>query len=255
MNGIFDSHAHYDDAAFDADRCELLKNLPENGVETVINCGTTPASSKESLALAAAYSYIYAAVGLHPEEVGDAVDESALSLIEALAHEKKCVAIGEIGLDYHFRSDNKKQQITVFAWQLEMANRLHLPVIIHDREAHEDTLRLLKEYRPKGVLHCFSGSAESAKEVLSLGLYIGLGGAVTFKNARKPLEVAKMLPADRLLLETDCPYMAPEPFRGKRNDSRLIPYAAEKIAEVRGETADAVLRSAAENAKILFGIG
>ena len=166
----------------------------------------------------------------------------------------KCVAIGEIGLDYYWRQDNKELQKKVFEEQILLAKELALPIIVHDREAHEDTLDILKKHKPKGVLHCFSGSVETAKEILKLGMYIGLGGAVTFKNAKKPVEVAEMLPLDRLLLETDCPYMAPVPMRGKRNYSAYIEYVAEKIAEIKGIDPQTVTDQATENTKALFGI-
>ena len=223
LNGIFDTHAHYDDERFNEDREALLASLPQKGVCGVINCGTTVSSSQTAIALAEQYAYIYAAVG-------------------------------EIGLDYYWDEVPRGIQLDVFAQQLELANQLHLPVIIHDREAHEDTLRLLKQYKPQGVMHCFSGSAEFAKEILKLDMYIGLGGAATFKNARKAVEVAAMCPADRLLLETDAPYMAPVPFRGKRNDSSLIAYVAERLAEVRGEDAQTLVDYCRENAKRLFQI-
>ncbi len=177
-----------------------------------------------------------------------------LERIKELYSHKKCVAVGEIGLEYHYDFVPKDLQLDIFEKQLALANELDLPVIVHDREAHEDTMRLLKKYKPKGVVHCFSGSVETAKETLKLGMYIGLGGAVTFKNAKKPLEVAEYVPEDRLLLETDCPYMSPVPFRGRRNSSELIAYSAEKIAEVRHADAQQLINSAAENARRLFEI-
>ena len=166
----------------------------------------------------------------------------------------KCVAIGEIGLYYYWRQDNKELQKKVFIEQIQLAKKLGLPIIVHSRDAHEDTLNVLKEYKPAGVLHCYSGSAETAKEILKLGMYIGLGGAVTFKNAKKPLEVIEILPLDKLLLETDCPYMAPVPMRGKRNNSSYIPYVAEKIAEIKGVDAQEVIDIATQNTKSLFGL-
>lgn len=250
---IFDSHAHYTDKAFNDDRNELLGSLEESGICGVINCGADIESSKASLVLANKYDCIFAACGIHPEDV-DNLPENYIEIIKDLAKHQRCVAIGEIGLDYYWRQDNKDLQKKIFEEQIILAKELGLPVIVHDREAHADTLEILKKHKPTGVLHCFSGSAEMAKEVLKLGMYIGLGGAVTFKNARKPLEVAEILPLEKLLLETDCPYMAPVPMRGKRNCSAYIPYVAEKIAEIKEIDAQKVLDVTAENTKELFSI-
>lgn len=256
MEYIFDSHAHYDDEAFDEDRFELIESLKEKGVCGVINCGCTPESTKTALALSEKFDFVYFASGIHPENIpSPEEDETVFGKIKKLAKHKKCVAIGEIGLDYHYEDGTpRERQIEWFEKQLILANELSLPVIVHDRDSHADILELLKKHRPKGVVHCFSGSLEMAQEVLKLGMYIGLGGAVTFKNAKKPVRVAEGIPLDRLLLETDCPYMAPVPFRGKRCDSSLIAFTAEKIAEIRGITADEVLRAGKENAAALFGI-
>ena len=253
INNIFDSHAHYDSEAFDADRKELLNALQQQGVCGIINCGTDIASSLVSLELSDEFSFVYAACGIHPHEA-EGCKQGYLSVLKKLCMEKKCVAVGEIGLDYHYDFSPREIQQKVFEQQLVLAKELDLPVIVHDRESHEDTMTLLKRYKPKGVVHCFSGSAEMAKEVLKLGMYIGLGGAVTFKNARKPLEVAAMVPDDRLLIETDCPYMTPVPFRGKRCDSSFIPYTAEKLAEVRNTTAENILDITRKNANTLFGL-
>lgn len=251
---IFDSHAHYDDAAFDPDREALLASLPEKGVCYVINCGADLVTSKASVELAARYSHISAAVGIHPEEAKSAPADYPDQL-EQLLRQPKVVAVGEIGLDYHFAENAPREvQKEFFSRQLELANAHGLPVIIHDRDAHGDTMDILRKMKPKGVVHCFSGSVEMAREVLKLGMYIGLGGAVTFKNAKTPVEVARMVPADRLLMETDCPYMAPVPFRGKRNDSTLIAYSAEKIAEVRGVGVQDLLDQTKKNAEALFGL-
>ncbi len=250
---IFDTHAHYNDGAFDGDRDEILLNLPSAGVSHIINCGTTVDSSADCMHLAEKYPFAYFAAGIHPEDCAG-VPLSDIERLKPLFGHKKCVAVGEIGLDYHYGAETREKQLVFFETQLNLASEYSLPVIIHDREAHADTLRLIKKCRPKGVLHCFSGSTETAKEVISLGMYIGLGGAVTFKNARKPLEVASFVPEDRLLLETDCPYMSPVPFRGKRNDSSLIPYAAKIIAAARGTTAQHILDVSNENAKRLFEI-
>lgn len=253
MNNIFDSHAHYNDPAFDADRDEVLNSLGENGVSNVINCATDYNSSLISLSYAEKYPFIYASCGLHPEDIKDDYEDE-LEKIYPLLIEKKCVAVGEIGLDYHYDEIPRNVQIDVFTRQLIKANEMNLPVIVHDREAHADTLELLKKYKPKGVLHCFSGSVETAREVLNLGMYLGFGGVVTFKNAVKSVETAKYVPLDRILLETDCPYMAPVPYRGKRNDSSLIKFAAEKIGEIRGIDAQTVIDEANKNTKRLFNI-
>ena len=209
---------------------------------------------KDTVALTERYEYLYGAVGIHPECARELPD-NWLNLLREWLKCEKIVAVGEIGLDYHWLEEcPKERQKKVFSAQLELAEELSLPVIIHDREAHADTLEFLQRYRPSGVVHCFSGSVETAREILKLGMYIGLGGAVTFKNARHSVEVAREISLERLLLETDAPYMAPVPFRGKRNDSALIAYVAEKIGEIRGIPAEAVLHVAAENTRRLFGI-
>lgn len=253
MNNIFDSHAHYDDERFAQDRDELLKRVFENGVIGIINCGSDLKSSITSLNLATKYNNIYAAAGIHPHEA-EAAGKNDILLIADMLNDPKCVAVGEIGLDYHYDFSPRDIQKHIFEEQLRIAKEKNMPVIIHDREAHEDTMELLKKYRPEGVVHCFSGSAEMAKEVVNLGMYIGLGGAVTFKNAKKPVSVAAAVPEDRLLIETDCPYMTPVPHRGERNDSSFIPFTAEMIATVRGITAQQVLDITCKNAKDLFRI-
>ncbi len=247
---IFDSHAHYDDAKFDGEREALLAELPSRGVCGVVNCGCDTASSKTALRLADSYGYIYAAVGIHPENIGG----GTVNEIRTLVKHKKCVAIGEIGLDYYWVSDNKEQQKELFSQQLELANEINKPVIVHDRDAHSDTLELLKKHRPKGVVHSFSGSTEMAKEILKLGMYIGIGGVITFKNAKKLPEVVKMLPEDRFLLETDAPYLTPVPYRSKINNSAMIYLTAQKIAEIRNTDTAHILMTARENEKNLFGI-
>ncbi len=250
---IFDSHAHYTDRAFNDDRDNMLGSLKESGICGVINCGADLISSENSLKLSEKYDFLYAACGVHPEEVEN-LPEEYIEIIKELAKHQKCTAIGEIGLDYYWRQDNKEMQKKIFEEQIILAKELRLPIIVHDREAHGDTLEILKKHKPEGVLHCFSGSAETAKEILKMGMYIGLGGAVTFKNARKSVEVTEMLPLDRLLLETDCPYMAPVPMRGKRNNSSYIPFVAEKIAEIKNTDVQAILNITAENAKKLFNL-
>lgn len=251
--GIFDTHAHYDDSRFDEDRDELITSLKEKGASHIVNCGCDLRSSLTTLSLAEKYSFIYAAIGVHAHEAEDTT-EGDLAEIEKLYSNSRVVAVGEIGLDYHYDFSPRERQLEIFERQLILANKLDLPVIIHDREAHEDTMNLLKKHRPKGVVHCFSGSAEMAKEIVKLGMYIGLGGAVTFKNAKKPVEVAEYLPPDRLLLETDAPYMTPVPFRGQRCDSSHIAFTAEKIAGIKGIDTQELINTANENAKRLFNI-
>ncbi len=253
MTKIFDTHAHYDDEAFNDDRELVLNNMFEQSVCGIVNCGVDINTSDFSLNLAEKYSNIYAACGIHPQEANDAENDDFIKLIELLK-KPKCVAVGEIGLDYHYDYTPREVQIDILRKQLKIANDLGLPVIIHDRESHEDILNLLKEYTPKGVVHCFSGSVEMANEILKLGMYIGLGGAVTFKNAKKPVQVAQFVPIDKLLLETDAPYMTPVPFRGKRCTSDLICHTAEKIAEIRNSSADEIISTCNENAKRLFNI-
>lgn len=251
--GIFDTHAHYDDECFDEDRFELLDEMLASNVSGIINCGCTVESSKTSITFAEKYPQIYAAVGIHPQ---NAAEEStdALQKIEELARHKKVVAIGEIGLDYHYDYTPKDMQIEYFEKQILLAKKLDLPVIVHDREAHQDCVEMLLKHKPGGVMHCFSGSVETAKQLTDIGFYIGLGGSVTFKNAKKPAEVAASIDLSRLLLETDCPYMTPVPFRGRRNNSSLIIHTAEKIAELRGITAQEVIDTARENTYRLFNI-
>jgi len=251
---IFDSHAHYDDEQFNDDRDSLLSSFTEGGICGCITCGTNTKNALKAIELAEKYPFMYAAVGLHPLDIEDEENEDYIDFFRSLSSNEKVVAIGEIGLDYHYDCAPREKQIEVLEKQIILANELDLPVIVHDRESHEDIMNILKKHKPKGVVHCFSGSVEMMKEVVKLGMYIGLGGAVTFKNAKKPVEVAREVPADRLLIETDAPYMTPVPFRGKRNDSSLIPYTAEKIAEVRSATAQEILDLTSKNAKELFGI-
>lgn len=252
---IFDTHAHYDDAQFDADREALLSAMPENGVGLILDPGCDLESSRAAIALAEQYPHVYAAVGYHPENCAPYTDAD-LDILRRLAQHPKVVAIGEIGLDYYWEQNPPKAfQQAVFRAQLALARELDLPVIVHDREAHADCLAIVKEFPGvRGVFHCYSGSVEMARELWKLGWYTGFDGPVTYKNARKTVEVAAEVPLERLLLETDSPYMAPVPVRGTRNDSRNIAHIAAKIAEVRGMTADEVIRIAADNGKRLFGI-
>ncbi len=251
---IYDSHAHYDDSAFQEDRAWLLeKQLPLSGVRCVINMGTRLLTCASTVGLSDLNPYIFAAVGIHPEEIDGSLPEDWLQCLRVWLERGDAVAVGEIGLDYHWEDcAPRERQREVFAAQLSLAKELDLPVCVHDRDAHADVLELLREYGPQGVLHCFSGSLEMAREILDLGMYIGIGGAVTFKNAKKILRVAAGIPLDRLLLETDAPYMAPEPHRGRRNDSSLIPHTAAKIAELRGITTREVLESSNRNIRRLF---
>lgn len=250
---ITDTHAHYNSSAFAEDMENMLTSLPEAGIFRIINCGVDVESSVESLEMSEKYGYVFFAAGIHAQECADK-DISDIDRIKALLGHKKCCAIGEIGLEYHYDCAPKEKQLRFFEEQVKLAKEFDMPVIVHDREAHGDTLSVLKKYQPKGVLHCFSGSVETAKEILDLGMYIGLGGAVTFKNAKKPVEVAKFVPDDRLLFETDCPYMTPVPFRGQRNDSSFIKYTAEYIAELRDTDAQSLIDITTENAVKLFGL-
>lgn len=250
---IFDTHSHYDDEKFNPDREMLLSNLQSQGVSNVVSCGCDIETTQFNFDLAQKYDFMYFAAGFHPECLEGASLKN-LELIKKFAQNKKCVAIGEIGLDYHWMSSTKEVQKEFFTAQIELAADLDLPVIVHDREAHGDTLDILKTTKPKGVVHCFSGSKEMAREIIKLGMYIGLNGVVTFNNARKSLEVVRDIPLDRLVLETDCPYLAPVPHRGKRNDSSLIPFIAEKIATLLEMDAQELLNITNENAKKLYNL-
>lgn len=252
-NNIFDTHAHYDDEKFSGDLHTVLADLPSAGICRVVNCATDISSCKKSEALSEKYDYIYFAAGIHPHEAEDC-GESFIEELKTFCSKKKCVAIGEIGLDYHYDFSPRNIQKSVFEKQLILAKELNMPVIIHDREAHMDTWELLKKYQPKGIVHCFSGSVEMAKDIVSLGMLIGLGGAVTFKNAKKPVEVASYVPVENLVLETDCPYMSPVPFRGKRNDSSLIPYTAEFIAQLKNIPPQELIDITTKNALKIFSI-
>lgn len=266
MSAIFDSHAHYDDPAFDTDRDTLLARLFDVDqtypVAGIVNAGSSVAASRKSLQLAGEYPGLYAAVGVHPEEAA-AMTDADLDEIRTMAAHPKTVAIGEIGLDYHYEDACPRDvQLHWFRRQIELARELRRPVILHDREAHGDMLAALAAFYPTGtgkidragVLHCFSGSPDMAEEVIRRGFCIGLGGAVTFKNARRAVEVAASIPLDTLLLETDAPYMAPVPYRGSRCDSGMIAATAARIAEIRGMSVDTLLDKTRENACRLFGI-
>ncbi len=251
---IFDTHSHYADSAFDGDRDELLAALPDKGVRFAALAGSSMQDSAENVALAQKYGYIYAAVGVHPESVDETPSDYREKLTELVKSSEKVRAIGEIGLDYHYENYDRDKQILFFRQQLELARELSLPVIVHSRNASEDTLDILKEYRPAGVVHCFSGSAEVAREVIKLGMYIGFTGVLTFKNAKKALRALEAVPLDRLLLETDCPYMAPEPLRGRRCDSSMICYTAEKAAQIKGVSTQELLDITCRNGMDLYHI-
>ena len=252
---LFDTHAHMDDEAFNTDREELLASLPGQGLILVMNPGCSLASSRNASHLSKQYDYIYAAVGSHPD-VADEVNEAVLEEYRRLVAENpKIKAIGEIGLDYHYEDIPREIQLKAFRMQMELAKELNLPAIVHERDAHEDGMKVVDEFpEVTGVFHCYSGSAEMAKELVKRGWYIGFTGVLTFKNARKAVEVAKAIPIDRIVLETDCPYMSPEPFRGKRNDPGKLYRMAEKLAEIRGLTVEEIHDITTENGKRLYRI-
>ena len=253
---IFDTHAHYDSSAFNPDREAVLAALPEAGVALVVDPGCDLPTSRAALALAEQFPHVYAAVGIHPEDCAGYTDAD-LDVLRQLCRHDKAVAIGEIGLDYYWAENPPREfQQQVFRRQLELALELDMPVIIHDREAHGDCLAIVREYPGlRGVFHCFSGSPEMAAELLKRGWYLGFDGPITYKNAKRAPEVAAMTPLDRILVETDSPYMTPVPFRGKRNDSRYLPYVLEKLAEWKGVTTEEMTDITFANGKRLFGIG
>ena len=252
---LFDTHAHLDDHAFDTDREELLADLPGQGLTLVMNPGCSLESSRNAVALANQYDYIYAAVGSHPD-VADEVNEDVLEEYRKLCKlNSKVKAIGEIGLDYHYEDIPREIQLKAFRAQMELARQRQLPVIVHEREAHEDGMNVVREFPDvTGVFHCYSGSAEMARQLVDKGWYIGFTGVLTFKNARKAVEVASSIPLDRIVIETDCPYMAPDPFRGKRNDPGKIYRMAEKLAEIRGLSVEEIQAITVENGKRLYRI-
>lgn len=250
---LIDTHAHYDDAAFDADRAELLHALQKQNIGAVIDPAVTLETSREILRLTEEYSFLYAAVGIHPENCHGFRPED-IDTLRALAQHPNCVALGEIGLDYHWEENPPKElQKECFSAQLRLAEELSLPVIVHDRDAHADCLAVIAEFpRVQGVFHCYSGSAEMAKELLRRGWYLGFDGPLTYKNARRTVEAAALCPPDRLLIETDSPYMSPVPKRGERNDSRNLTYILAKLAEIKGLSLEAAEQITADNARRLF---
>ena len=252
---LFDTHAHMDDRAFNEDRQTLLASLPGQGIGLLMNPGCSLESSRRADALSRAYDYIYAAVGSHPD-AADEVDPAALEEYRKLCRENpKIRAIGEIGLDYHYEDIPRDRQQAAFRAQMGLARELGLPVIVHEREAHEDGIRIVEEFpEVTGVFHCYSGSAEMAKWLIRRGWYIGFTGVLTFKNARRAVETAAAIPLERIVLETDCPYMSPEPFRGKRNDPGRLYRMAERLAEIRGLPPEEIHRITFENGKRLYRI-
>jgi len=254
MTEIFDTHAHYDDEAFDADRENLLNRLQSQGIARVVNVAAGLSSCKTTRALAEQYDFIYCAMGVHPSETAELTEES-VDWIRQQCQFEKCVALGEIGLDYHWDEPERELQKKWFARQLDLARECRLPVIIHSREAARDTIDIMTAQGCReigGVIHCFSYTRETAKIFLDMGFYIGIGGVLTFKNARKLKEAAEYIPMDRIVLETDCPYLAPEPYRGKRNSSLNIPYVITAMAQLKGMDEEEVRRAAWENAHRLY---
>ena len=252
---LFDTHAHMDDRRFDDDRDAVLKGLAERGTALVMNPGCSLESSRNAIALAEKYDFVYAAVGSHPD-VADEVNDAVLDEYRKLCKlHSKVKAIGEIGIDYHYEDIPRELQLKAFRMQMELAREVGLPAIVHEREAHEDGMAVVREFPDvTGVFHCYSGSAEMARQLVDKGWYIGFTGVLTFKNARKAIETAESIPIERIVLETDCPYMAPEPFRGKRNDPGYLFRMAEKLAEVRGMSVEEIHAITTENGKRLYRI-
>ena len=251
---LFDTHAHLNDPAFDPDREELMAGLADKGIGYVMNAGCSLSSSKDIIQMAENYPWLYASVGSHPDSA-DEVNEDVIEEYRQLCRHEKVKAIGEIGLDYYYEDIPREIQKNAFRMQMALAQEVDLPVIIHEREAHDDGMRIVKEFpKVKGVFHCYSGSAEMARQLVNMGWYIGFTGVLTFKNARKAVETAASIPLDRIVLETDCPFMAPEPFRGKRNDPGYLPKMAEKLAEIRNISVEEAIAATTENAKRLYRI-
>lgn len=254
MNFLYDTHAHLDDEMFDADRNAVIQKIKDAGIGMVNNIGSSMQSSRDSIALAEKYDFIRAVVGVHPSETHD-MTMSDIDQLRQMATHEKVVAIGEIGLDYHYDNTDPKTQKQWFRAQLDLAKEFSMPVVIHDRDSKGECIQILKEKDIHcGVIHCFSGSAETAKEILDMGLNISFTGVITFKNAKRAIEALKVIPLERLFIETDCPYMAPEPHRGTRNDSSLVSHIAQKVAEVKGIPYDEVVRVTCENAIKFFNI-
>lgn len=255
MIRIFDSHAHFDHRRFDDDREAVINSLKENNVFAVLNSASDVSSSEAALALAKKYDFFLSSAGIHPDSA-DTLNDDSLAVIERLCREERVVALGEIGLDYHYPDgSDRKTQLNAFERQLQLAREIDIPVIIHSREAAQDTFELVRKYRPRGVIHCFSGSAELARQYTELGMYIGFTGVVTFNNAKKPLEAAAAVPLSRLLLETDCPYMAPVPYRGSRCDSTMLDKTAAALAACKGVSLSELTEKTWQNTFNCFDIG
>ena len=251
---LFDTHAHLNDPAFDEDRAELLETFKDAGVGLVLNAGCSLESSHDCIALAESYPWIYCSVGTHPD-TADEVNEEVLEAYRQMCKHPKVKAIGEIGLDYYYETIPRDIQKQAFRMQMQLAQELDMPVIIHERNAHDDGMTIVKKFpKVKGVFHCYSGSADMARQLVNMGWYIGFTGVLTFKNARKAVETAASIPLDRIVLETDCPFMAPEPYRGKRNHPGYLPKMAEKLAQIRGMDVEEIIRITTENAKRLYRI-
>ena len=251
---LFDTHAHLNDPAFDPDREELMAGLSDKGIGLVMNAGCSLESSKDIIQMAEKYPWLYASVGSHPDSA-DEVNEEVIEEYRQLCRHEKVKAIGEIGLDYYYEDIPRDIQKNAFRMQMALAKELDMPVIIHEREAHDDGMRIVKEFPTvKGVFHCYSGSAEMARQLVNMGWYIGFTGVLTFKNARKAVETAASIPLDRIVIETDCPFMSPEPFRGRRNDPSRVLYMAQKLAEIRGIDPEEAQRITFENGKRLYRI-
>ncbi|MBQ8625546.1 MAG: TatD family hydrolase [Agathobacter sp.] len=253
---IFETHAHYDDNRFDDDREAMLSTLPESGIGVVINCAASARGNYATIELMQKYPHVYGALGIHPSDIED-LNEDFYGWIHSQANQEKIVAIGEIGLDYYWDKEPEvqKNQRYWFGRQIDLAKELGLPIIVHSRDAAADTMQVMKEHHAEalsGVIHCYSYSKEMAMEFIKMGYYIGVGGVITFKNAKKLVETVEAIPLDRILLETDCPYMAPEPYRGKRNSSLYLPYVVEKIAALKGASTEEVERVTEANARALF---
>ena len=251
---LFDTHAHLNDPAFDPDREELMNGLAAKGIGYVMNAGCSLASSRDIVKMAERYPWLYGSVGSHPDSA-DEVNEEVIEEYRKLCAHEKVKAIGEIGLDYYYEDIPRDIQKNAFRMQMALAQEMDMPVIVHEREAHDDGMRIVKEFpKVKGVFHCYSGSAEMARQLVNMGWYIGFTGVLTFKNARKAVETAASIPLERIVIETDCPFMAPEPFRGKRNDPGYLPKMAEKLAEIRGISVEEAITATTENAKRLYRI-
>ena len=254
---IFDTHAHYDDEAFNEDRDKLLLSLPENGIEAVVNVGASIQSTKNTLELMKKYSFVYGAAGVHPNETAE-LNEHLMDWLRHVAGKEKVVAIGEIGLDYYWNQPEPAVQKHWFVRQLDLAREVNLPVIVHSRDAAKDTLDIIKAENARdmgGVIHCFSYSVEMAREYLSMGFYLGIGGVLTFNNAKKLKEVVDYMPMDQLVLETDCPYLSPVPNRGKRNSSLNLPYVVKAVSEIKGISEEEVIAVTRENARRMYRLG